>query len=66
MTEDDTFRVLARTTTFDQIKKIASKKIVDMDTIEQADTFLRKYGWTVNEFDVALGIPPEQRSYHTK
>lgn len=66
MTEDDTFRVLARTTTFDQIKKIALKKIVDMDTIEQADTFLRKYGWTVNELEVALGIPPEQRSYHTK
>lgn len=66
MTEDDTFRVLARTTSVDQIKRIARKKIPDMDTIEEADAFLRKYGWTVNELEIAIGIPPENRSYYTK
>lgn len=65
MTEDDTFRVLTQRP-FKEIKRLAMKKLVDMDTIEEADLFLRKFGWTVNEFERELGIPPEERSYYTK
>lgn len=53
MTEDDTYRVLAQKP-FEEVRKIAMKYIPDMETIEEADIFLRKYGWTAEEFERRL------------
>lgn len=53
MTEDDTFRVLSQQP-FERVMEIAMGYIPQMETIEEADEFLRKFGWTVEEFEKRL------------
>lgn len=53
MTEDDTYRVLTQLP-FKQVKKLIDNNIRKLDTIEDAVIFLRKYSWTVDEYDRAL------------
>jgi hypothetical protein len=53
MTEDDTFRVLTQMP-FERLRKIALRKMPDIETVEEAEIFLLRYGWTFDEFDRRL------------
>lgn len=53
MTEDDTYRVLTQLP-FRKVKKLIYNNIHKLDTIEDAEIFLLKYGWTVDEYDRVL------------
>jgi len=57
MTEDDTFRILSRFP-LEQVKREALKEFVNLDTLEEAEEFLKPYGWTVEELATELGIWP--------
>ena len=53
MTEEDTFRVLSQRP-FEEVKLIALKAIQNMETVEEAGSFLAQFGWTFNEFETRV------------
>lgn len=63
-TADETFRVLTQKP-FEHVLKVAMKHLPNIDTFEEAEKFLLKLGWTVNEFEARMGVPPENRSYRS-
>lgn len=49
MTEDDTFRVLKQMP-FERVSQIVRRRIINMETPEEAEELLRQFGWTFDEF----------------